>query len=279
MVSDKNIVRFLAFSCVHAPFHDQDAVDWMCGQIEEFQPDVVVDLGDSIEAEAGSRWPSEAKHGLIDELRADNDIKAQIIRSAQPGTRFVKLMGNHEMNLLDENRLPPDIRELCDWRVPQFSRSGEQINRHALQWELVSTYDFCRKRGVFRIGQVTFGHGWYTDGRADEKHAVQLGCPFGLFVGGHTHSPSSVSQAMLTRKVPLDYWYANAGTLRDLDPQYMKRSSAFNWGHACVVGEADLRAGPAKSLRMSRRWDAETRVKEMYRDWSDRLFEPVGANL
>ena len=265
----KGVVRFAAHSCVHAPEHDESAIDWYLGQLEEYKPDVVISLGDDLEADSASRWPSEKHHTLIDEYAADDEIKRRIIE-VTPNARHIRLMGNHCANILEHGRINPKLRDLCDWRIPQYSRAGVQVNANALKWETVGDYIFCKRRGVFRLGQVTFGHGWLTNTKADAHHSVRLGCPMGLFVGGHLHSPKPVDRVMLTTKIPLDYWYANAGCLRDLDPDYMKRKDAFNWGHGAVFGEADTRCGPSKSLRMTRQWAAETRIKEMYAEWADR---------
>lgn len=265
----KDTARFVAFSCIHAPEHDQDAIDWLCTVIEEHKPDVLISLGDDLEADGASRWPSEAPYKLIDEYEADDRVKAQIA-SACPSAERIRLMGNHCDNIIGMGRINPKIRELCDWRIPQFTHKGVQVNKNALKWKVSSSYDFCRRRGVYRLGQVTFGHGWQTNMNAGRDQSVLLGTPYGLFVSGHTHAPEAVTQARMTGKVPLPYWYANAGTLRNLDPDYMRRNNGFHWGQACVVGEADLRAGPSKSPRMSRHWVAETKVKDMYSEWVDR---------
>lgn len=266
----KGVVRWVAVSCIHAPEHDDDAIDWACGIIEQHKPDVLISLGDDLEADGASRWPSEVAFDLLDEYHADDRNKAKLAAAAGKGCELVRLMGNHCANILDAGRINPKLRALCDWRKPQYTNSGVQVNENALKWRVAGDYKFCRRRGVFRLGQCTFGHGWQTNINAGRDQSVLLGTPYGLFVGGHTHAPEPVTQARMTGKVPLPYWYANAGTLRNLDPDYMKRNNAFHWGQAAVVGEADLRAGPAKSPRMSRCWAAETIVKEMYADWVDR---------
>lgn len=265
----KSIVRIAAVSCLHAPFTDMEALQWAAGQIREFKPDIIATLGDDLEGDGASRWPSEEGHSLLDEYAADDENK-RILAEAAPRAKRIRLMGNHCFNILDQGRINPKLRELCDWRIPQYTRGGVQVNKNALKWELKGSYDFCRRRGVYRVGQVTLGHGWLGGAKADAQHSVLLGNPYGLFVGGHSHAPAAVQQAMMTSKVPLPYWFANAGCLRNLDPEYMRRNNAFNWGQGVVLIEADTRCGPAKSPRMSRQWSAETRIKEMYADWVDR---------
>jgi hypothetical protein len=59
-----------------------------------------------------------------------------------------------------------------------------------------------------------------------------------LFVRGHTHTPRDVTQCRRTRKIPLDCWYANAGTLGTVKPTYAERVSTLEWGPGVIVGEA-----------------------------------------
>jgi hypothetical protein len=71
---------------------------------------------------------------------------------------------------------------------------------------------------------------------------------------------------MMTQTRPLRYWYANAGTLAQLDREYMRRKRQTMWGQGCVVGEAaDL-----KSPRCARAWDAHTEIFRMYGDDSEK---------
>ena len=90
--------------------------------------------------------------------------------------------------------------------------------------------------------------------------AVLLGKPYGLTVSGHTHRSLPVTRVELTKGVPLPFHYANAGTLRTMQCDYMNRKRQFAWSSAVVVGEAQ----ELKSPRESRCWSAETRIFKMY---------------
>lgn len=267
------IVRFVAFSCRHHPLCDESALDWVIRQIEELKPHYIIDLGDRYEADSASRWPSEYDWELEDEYRSCNEADRSIRRAAGPQARLVFLPGNHDDNLLALGRLPRGLRGLCDWSRPQASRTGDAVNDELLgHWRVPTSYTDCRRAGVFRLGQVSFAHGYAHGESSDRDQAVRFGTPYGLNITGHTHRPVPVTQVSITKKVAVPYWYANAGCLRDLKPQYVQRQNTDRWGHACVVGECDLRAGPAKSPRLSRRWEAETRVLRLYG-----AEEPVGA--
>jgi predicted phosphodiesterase len=244
-------VTFLAFSCPHCPLEDKEAVDWLVQEIAGRKPSVVVHLGDGHEADSASRWPSEYDWPLSEEFKAHNEFLRRV-REAQPSARRVFLPGNHDANLQAINRIDKKLRDLCDYRI------HEDELKH---WEQPCDYVYDRHRGVFRLGQVTFGHGYEAAANADEVQSITLGSPYGLWVGGHTHRPLPVTQARKTQQIPLPYWYANAGTLRDIwDVDYMTRKRRHLWGQAIVVGDVVV----TKSPRMSRQWDAETVVRTMF---------------
>lgn len=260
----KRSVSWLAFGCVHVPLHDRNATARLCDRISTYRPAVVVCLGDLFEADAASRWPSERPWSLEDEYRAANALLRDIRRAAPNATR-VFLPGNHDDNILAWARLPQKVRDLCDWRRRLHGADGAWINEELLtRWRRPARYLYCRRRGVWRIGQVTFAHGYETGINGDETHSILLGVPNGLYVGAHTHRPTPVTQAKRTGTVPLPYWYCNVGCLRDLKPPYVARRRTHAWGHGWVVGEAM----PVRSWRASREWSASLEVVSTYDDWA-----------
>ncbi len=238
-----NSTSFLAFSCPHCPLEDANAIKWLLGKIEAEKPAVVIHLGDGHEADSASRWPSEYDWELADEFKAHNDLLASI-RKVAPKARKVFLPGNHDANLSEWNRIDKKLRGLCDYH------KQEPELEH---WEQPCKYEYDRRSGCFRLGQVTFSHGYEANQSGDEFQSILLGVPFGLFIGGHTHRPTpGIMRASKTAAVPLPFWYANPGCMRDLKPQYMKRKRSHQWGQGVVIGEAM----ETKSPRMSRMWDA-----------------------
>jgi predicted phosphodiesterase len=245
-------VRWIAFGCTHVPLIDLDAREWILEQIRGWRPNWVIYLGDGHESASASRWPHEYEWTLSGEFRK-HDQFLRDIRLEAPNSQRVFCWGNHDANLLAINRIDRQLRDLCDPRDHE---------KELKAWRQVP-YVYCRRRGVFRLGQVAFSHGYEHGANSDEAQAILLGDPFGLFVSGHTHRPVAVTQACKTRTIPLPYWYANVGCLRDLKPAYVERKRTHGWGHACVVGECL----PTKSPRLSRQWSAETRIFKMYDDW------------
>lgn len=244
--------KFVAFSCTHCPLEDPEAIRWLHRQIEDVKPDYVVHLGDLLEADGASRFPAETNWDLKDEFNAAEKLLKGLRSVGGPECTYVLLPGNHDDNILAQNRIDKRLRGLCDWRDL----------REMDNWIIGADYNYCRKRGVYRLGQVTFSHGYEANASAGKHEAVYLGNEYGLYVHGHTHRPMPVTQALMTQTRPLRFWYANAGTLADMDREYMKRKRKQLWGQACVVGEVQM----IKSPRMSRCWSAETRIFRTFGD-------------
>lgn len=223
----------------------------MLVQIASYRPDVIVHLGDGHEASGASVHPNEERFTLQEEYAAHNklleDIRKAATHKGRRTTRLVFLPGNHDDNILAACRIESKVRALCDYRLHEPELEN---------WEQPCEYVYDRRRGTFKIGQVTFAHGFEAGMGGGKFQSVLLGMPFGLTVTGHTHRPEHVTQAMMTQAVPLPYWWANAGCMRDLKPDYVKRKRTHMWGQAVVVGEAE----EVKSPRMSRAWSAETRI-------------------
>jgi predicted phosphodiesterase len=259
-------VKFAAVSCTHAPLQDDYAVTWALNEIEEFKPDVLVHLGDLLEASAASKFPKEDDWSLEDEYTQGNVLLSQFAKAAGKKARKVFLPGNHDFNIRSYARLPKDVRSLLDYRkhMPALA-----------EWEQpVDEYVYDRNRGVFRIGQVTFAHGFAAGVQADKQHALDLGLPYGLYIGGHSHQPRPVEQVRANQTTPLPYWMSNVGTLRDIwttADTWMRRKRRHLWGQAMIVGEVnDTWESHTQGLVPSApEWDAEVKVFRMYNQRSD----------
>tara|TARA_R110002012_G_scaffold120651_1_gene270067 strand:+ start:20496 stop:21263 length:768 start_codon:yes stop_codon:yes gene_type:complete len=244
--------RFLAFSCTHAPKEDPEAINWLLKKIEEHKPTTIVHLGDGLEADSASRFPSEADWDLKTEFDSFNNTLYQV-RNAAPDATCVFLEGNHDRNLLELNRIDKRLRGLCDWRdtknVPEIEN-----------WLTPTEYRYDRRKGCYRIGQVCFSHGYEANASAGKHEAVYFCNEFGLYVHGHLHRTQPVTQVMMNPTRPLRYWYANPGTLAEMDRDYMSRKRKMMWGQGIIVGEAQKLQSP----RLKRCWDAHL---EVFRKW------------
>ena len=252
-------VSFLAFSCLHAPLHDEAAVDNLIELLAKEQPDCVVHLGDGMEMAWASRFEDAGEVDALAEYNSHNDILKQI-RKASPNSRRVFLPGNHEWRL-HSPRIEPSIRAALAWRIHQPEMQ---------HWEEPCRYLNCRHRGVFRLGQVTFCHGHSCSASGVKKETTTMAREWGLYVHGHLHRPTQPGppeRVMATTSWALNWWRANPGCLRDLSPEYMIDLDKSLWGHGAVVGRAQL----IKSPRARRCWDCRTEVFRMYDDWASNV--------
>lgn len=251
-------ISFAAFSCVHAPLHDPEAIDWLVEQLAKFQPDCICHLGDGMEM----AWAS--KHAETESIDADheyaehNKILAQI-RKASPNSRRIFLPGNHEWRL-NSPHIDSRVRSAMHWEKhqPEFE-----------YWESPVKYENCRHKGVFKIGQVVFCHGFATSSSAVKKEACANTREYGLYIHGHTHRPTQPGppeRVMAGVSWPLNWWIANPGCLRDLAPDWMGKCDKTQWGQGVVLG----RAQKMKSPRTRKCWESETRVFRTYDQWRER---------
>jgi len=253
------IQRFLSLSDIHVPTTDWDALEWAYDQIKEFKPDVVVLNGDLFEADAASRWPSEAEHDLLDEFIEAAMVLEGIRKVAGRGTRLVFLPGNHDANIGAPNRLSKKVRRVTNYKQNKHVAAALEAWEHDFQY--ISIPKHC----TFSLGQVTFLHGFKSNASSDKAEALQYGNEWGLVVRGHTHRPCEVTRVR-HYSTPINRWYANSGCLVQLDPppDYVARKDTQEWGQAIVRGEA---AVDLKSPRVGRYWDAETVIRRLA--WED----------
>lgn len=262
------VQRFLSLSDIHVPNTDKEAFYWACQQIADFKPDVVVLNGDLFEADAASRWPSEAEHDLLDEFIEAARV-LEDIREAGEGANLVFLPGNHDANIVAPNRISRKLRRSTDYKQNRFVADALKHWRHDFQY--ISLPKLC----TYRLGQVTFMHGFKSNASSDKSEALQYGDEWGLLVRGHTHRPCEVTRVR-HYSTPLNRWYANSGCLVGIDPppEYVQRKDTQEWGQAIVKGEAAIEL---KSPRVGRYWEAETVIRRLAWDdgtpWRSKLGE------
>lgn len=252
--TDVKDVTFVAFSCPHCPFQTQEVVDRMLGRIADIEPDVVVCLGDLFEADAASvhKHRMEERMDLFEEYKSGATFLSAIREAAPTAIKLVWLYGNHDDNLQtnDARRIPKHLRNLIHWNKTEF---GSEFR----QWQQIPYEKSAR--GVFRLGQVLFYHGFDVRQGSDEAEALQInnycgGHAHTLMIRGHTHAPIPVTQVEYTARIGLPFYYANPGTLGPLKPDYMKRKDSSKWGHAFIHGT--VRLGRPSRLRQGPQWSA-----------------------
>ncbi len=254
--------KFLALSCSHAPLQDNDTISVICDRIAEYQPDVIVHLGDLFEADSASKWGSEYSWTYEDELYEGCENVLKRLREAHPYAECWLLSGNHDENLRAEGRFDSKIRDSLDWQAPQYTTGGTYLNQELIEnWHLKAKYQYNTK-GTARLGSVVFAHGYEAGGSSDKFQAFSLGWPNGCFISGHSHAPTPgfAHNAKLTARRQSDRWFLNAGCTRHMECSYMERKHQANWGHAVVYGYSQIINSP----RMKPTWKAYCESIKMY---------------
>jgi hypothetical protein len=248
---------FAIFGCPHCPFENDDAVDWLVGQLEDLspRPRKLICAGDLFESASASVWPNEYEHTLEDEYEHGAKLLRRIREMVPYRCEYIWLLGNHDDNLQvpDPRRVKKQMRGLLHWNV------HHEFKKEFLKWDQIPYVK--SPNGCLEVGQVAVIHGFDSSLNSDELESLQFqymlgGLPWRLVVRAHTHRPVEVTQCLRTRQVPLACHYANVGTLGPLQPQYMQRKSAILWGPGLVVGEAVEGYDPLGG----RQWTAELRT-------------------
>lgn len=244
----KHSCTFLAFGCLHAPFHDKKAVDLLIKSIEKYKPDIILNLGDFIEGNAGSKFvkTDSEKYSIIKEFEAADAISQRIIE-ASPESRRIWIQGNHEANLVDKTRVDKRFREICNYIDSPYLPTAKE-------WLHPVKYGSARRNTV-RFGQITAGHGSQIIKYADQAQAIRYAEVNNLWIGAHTHKFKRVTQCE-TVYGKLPFYYANTGTMGNLYRDYANRFNTDEWGAAIVVGETTLTHSSLNKVH----WKAKTKI-------------------
>ena len=130
-------------------------------------------------------------------------------------------------------------------------------------------YTYCPIKGCYRLGQIVFTHGFETGVNSGKFQSFIFSHEYGLLVYGHTHRPSQSGppeRVEITRSMPVNYWFANPGCLRDLKPEYVISKRTHMWGHGVIVGCSD--AAKHNSRPYARTWTSQTIVFKNYEEWA-----------
>lgn len=238
----------------HAPLTDRSALDWVLSEVSDFKPDIIVHIGDGIEADAASRFDSDADHDLFAEFEY---LRDEILRplSTMGASRLVYLCGNHEYNALEN---PGRV----DSRLQRLVRNDFD---DATRGWLVKPYA-ADKRGRFAIGQFIFRHGAKAGVRADIQETLLYGQDNALHIMGHTHRPKPVTRLELPGSTPTNKYYCNVGTICDWKRMsYARKINVQSWGAGVFLGETEG-SGEGFDYYRTKKWEADVKIRSLVFD-------------
>lgn len=183
------------FSDVHYPHHDPRALSILHQILEITDPTVVVDHGDTLDAEQLGRWAKdpERRVSLADEIRMGVEHFGQITALTRPDCRHVWLEGNHEDRLrrtiwdMADRRAAgelltlPTVREALQW--------GSLLGLDSLGWEQYpyqATHD--RRNFCLLFDRIVCKHGASTGAHPAQAEFKKYGKSG---ISGHTHKMAS----------------------------------------------------------------------------------------
>jgi len=249
--------KFMVISDPHAPLQDPKAVEWVRKMLLADRYDYLIFTGDLFEAASASKFNNENIHDLEEEYeQASKFLKT--VREASRGAKCVFVEGNHDFNIHAQNRLSKGVRSLVDYRNPR-------VFPELQNWRWGADYIADRNKGVFRIGpQLNFLHGYKTGVTSGAHQALLFGHEYSLTVTGHTHAGHGPEQVYFNKSIPMNRWYANAGTLKVLYEEWCsKHLATMNWSQGAIIGEFM----PIKSQRLSRTWEARYELFQTREDY------------
>lgn len=196
--------------------------------IAEYKPDKVIILGDFMNVGSMSAWDYDKKRKMegrrwIKEVEVANkelDYLEKYVKDKEDG--IIYLEGNHEdrvQRYLDKN---PEMEGIIEIE--------EQLGlkKRNVKW--------VEMNKLYKLGEMHFTHGMYTNKYCAQKHLDVLGCNVCF---GHQHKTQTAFQNQAMAKPIMSY---ALGTLGDKAPDYLKGRPG-NWINQFAIYEWDTKSG------------------------------------
>jgi len=135
-------MKTLVFGDVHVPFHDKKKVDVLIKIIKDYQPDMLIDLGDSIDAACLSVYDKDHSQltGLQKEFDIDYSFRQQIKKINPKSTKFL-LECNHLTKRLDKikknNIFLDDLRALKQQNLMNLEGTGWLLKKELIHNDIL----------------------------------------------------------------------------------------------------------------------------------------------
>lgn len=210
------------FSDIHFPHQDPAALAIAENCCRYLQPDIIVNLGDAIDAYCLSSFDKDPQR--IDSMQEEFDAAAEHfkrLRADHPEARILMKEGNHEERLQRYLRThAPGLNSLRCLSI------AEQLGLPALDIEYYTAHQRVS------IGDRVITHGKAVRGRSGASGQKELDDRGVSGVSGHVHR---LGHTWHTNNVRTIDW-VEAGCLCKLDACYAGDKS-LNWQHGFAVGE------------------------------------------
>ena len=216
--------RCLILSDIHAPFHDEKAVEAAVNYGKEKKIDTLILNGDCLDFFSISRWEKNPLDRCFGEELKIAKAMFNYLRKTFPKARIIFKDGNHEERWL--KFMTVKAIELLDvecFSLPQLLSLAHFKIEHLGEKRpiLLNGNDFC----------VIHGHEFYGAGSGvNWARGYQQKTKMNT-ISGHLHRPQDHVENMPNGDVMESY---ASGCLCDLNPDY---SPLNNWGHSFIYAE------------------------------------------
>lgn len=224
--------KIIAIPDIQAPQHDPTAVATAIKIVKGEKPNKVIHLGDLTALDACSKFKkrkwAEANLTAAQEITAANKILDRFDSVIDGRTKVVFLEGNHERRL--EDYILRNARDLGEGFKGLTIQ--EQLHLDERGYEYVPT-----GRQPYRIGEVGFLHGWYTNKYHARTHVEDGG---ENLIYGHVHDLQIHTGKHLDYQEPRIAM--SAGCLCKFHQEY-NEGRPTNWIHGVAVIYVDEKTG------------------------------------
>jgi len=242
--------RFVAFGDNHGDMADENAVEALCEFIKDYRPSVRVHLGDCFDFRSLRRGVGTDAEGS-ESLIADVEAGENFLERTKP---TVYLMGNHEHRALALQHSSGSalVRDYC---ADLYAR----IKTTAKACGAKTVLDYHAEKGVYRLGQVAFIHGYAHGLNATPEQGRHYADRGGALIHGHTHT---LSQVNLTKAEGGAAFSAGCLCQKDAMAYASHRLATSRWGSGFAAGWVDGRDWKVWLVhRVGSRWVWTTDLK------------------
>lgn len=238
---------FVAIGCTHRPIHNESYCKWILDRVNQLRPDFFIHCGDLFDQKCVSRFVKHNAPTLEEEYKSANDFLDELNHKLTGDCKKVYIQGNHCSRIFrEENR---QYGNLLDFR----------IHCDALKdWKV---FDYKQHpKHVYKLGQVTFAHGWSTTQGGAITEAINLSGPNTLYIHSHTHKGHAPYQVNWGQRRKLPYWIANVGCGISSEEGYFQEWDTSQWNRGYIFGVTQLRKREkptfeAEFVEHSKIWD------------------------
>lgn len=196
--------------------------------IKDFKPNKIILLGDFMDVASLSAWDMDKKR-LMEGRRfkkeldiANKELDFLCSNSKDKDNPIIYIEGNHEDRVNRYLDIHPEMEGMMELK----EQLG--IKKRKITWSDMNK--------MFKIGDMYFTHGMYTNQYSAAKHLQKLGCNICY---GHQHGTQTYLQNMAMQKPYMAY---ALGTLGDKAPDYMK-GKPCNWINQFAIFYWDTKTG------------------------------------